>query len=206
MHEFNKCKARCSQLSDVDFDTNFNLFLKNNFARKSQKLDKMDFELTFYQTLFNDVLSKNEHAKITDFVCPTSSRPSVESQRKKTEQNPDFVPNKLASKYRTINSAYLHTIFESENFKQQMYATIDKYLEKFAKYQIKSKFEILTTNWRGHFTRSYLRTIEKGPREVLNHICKEINGSQIKLAWPIVKVQTAKTILKRDFERIFIKA
>lgn len=201
-YEFQKSKENSQNLNNKEFDVQFEQFLQNDFARKNQKLDRLNFELEFYQSLFHDVLSSNQHAQVTDFVCPTSSRPSVESQCKLEKKNPSYVSTKLASKYRTINSAYLHTIYESRNFQTQMKLTIEKYLKKFACYQIKSKFEIIISNWQNYFLR---RSPNKTIRNVVNTICDEVTKSKVKLAWPLEKIETAKLILEKDLFAIWTK-
>lgn len=184
------------------FNKKFSEFLCSNFARKSQKLDQKDFESEFYKTVFADVLFENTNARVYDFVCPTSSRPTLEKELTKTLKNPEYVSKKLPSRFCTINSPYFETIFESRNFSKLFDDILKHYFDRFTVSQIRNKFEILMTSWINTFIRT---KHDKGPIEILRIIRDQIKDNKIKLAWPLCKSRIARKILKREFKSLLLK-
>ena len=187
--------------SELKFDDKFNEFLVNNFIRKSQKLDQINFERNFYQNLFNDLLSKDPNLTICDFVCPTSSRPSF---LKLPKMNPEEINvkinsqfKKLPSRFCTINSLYMETIFASNNFRKRFVEIIDKYFEMFSICQIKAKFEVIVSGWRNLVLK---RKPGADFRQILETIRLQIFQNKVKLAWPIHKIRIARKILKKEIK------
>jgi hypothetical protein len=177
------------QVTEKLFDKKFQEFLSSSFARKNQRLDRSDFERRFYKGIFGDVLETDSTTTINDFVCPTSSRPSLEKTGESGEGR------KMPSRFCTINAQYFQTIFRSPRFRQLFADVLEQYFDQFALYQIKHKFESLVNSWRSMFTRS--RPLE-APRVTLRRIRDQISQTRIKLAWPIHKVRIAKDILQRE--------
>lgn len=184
-------------ISSDGFDKVFYDFLNKNFARKNQRLDHFDFERRFYQNMFQDSLLQNPNARITDFVCPTSSRPSMDHQRRNKDNETFAELNKLPSRFCTINAQYFQTVFSNRKFKRLFIDVLDNYFDQFVFYQIKNKFETLIASWRSLFQRNKGMTT---PLDILHRVVAQVRETKIKLAWPIHKVRVAKEILKKEYK------
>ena len=180
-----------------NFKKKFKNFLSKNFARKSQRLDSKEFEIKFYQTLFSDLLEKDGNAKIHNYVCPTSTRPTIENEQKMILKRPACSSKKLPSKLNTINSYYFETIFASQNFSRLFDDVLKNYLEKFFVSQIRNNFKLLIKSWK----MTYLKIKhDKGPIKILKIIRKQIYECKVKLAWPLCKSKLAKNVLEEEFK------
>lgn len=193
-------KNQSQQNPEIQLDQKFSSFMLHNFIRKNQKLDKIDFEIKFYQNAFSDLLSNNPNITVCEFVCPTSSRPILTQLQ---NLNPQEINSKiicqfkkLPSRFCTINSIYLETIFESKIFRRMFLEILDNHFEKFAICQIKTKFEVIVSGWRNLFIK---KKHSEDFRQIFEKIRHQILDARVKLPWCLRKIRIARKILKTEF-------